>query len=37
MAQWTNTYSGLVSALQDYVEDTSSEYSAAVQGAINRA
>lgn len=37
MAQWTTTYSGLVSALQDYVEDTSSEYSAAVQGCINRA
>ncbi len=37
MAQWTTTYSGLVSALQDYVEDQSSEYSSAVQGCINRA
>lgn len=37
MAQWTTTYSGLVSALQDYVEDQSSEYASAVQGCINRA
>lgn len=37
MAQWTTTYSGLVAALQEYVEDDSSEYSAAVQGCINRA
>ena len=37
MAQWTTTYSGLVSALQDYVEDDTSEYASAVQGCINRA
>lgn len=37
MAQWTTTYSGLTSALRDYVEDNSTEYSSAVAGCINRA
>lgn len=37
MAQWTTTYSGLVSLLEDYVEDGSTEFSSAVQGCINRA
>lgn len=37
MAQFTTTYAGLVSLLQTYVEDTSTEYASAVQGCINRA
>lgn len=37
MSQWTTTYAGLVSLLEDYVEDTSTEYVSAVQGCINRA
>jgi hypothetical protein len=37
MAQWTTTYTGLVSLLETYVEDTSDEFSDNVQGVINRA
>lgn len=37
MAQWTTTYAGLVSLIEDYVEDTSAEFTSAVQGCINRA
>lgn len=37
MAQWTTTYSGLIDLLQTYVEDTSDEFSSAVQGIVNRA
>jgi hypothetical protein len=37
MAQWTTTYSGLVSLLEDYVEDGSTEFEDAKPGIINRA
>jgi len=36
-ASWTTTYTGLVSLLQTYVEDTSTEFTNNVQGIINRA
>jgi hypothetical protein len=36
-ASWTTTYSGLVTLLQTYVEDTSTEFTNNVQGIINRA
>lgn len=36
-ASWTTTYSGLVSLIQTYVEDTSTEFTNNVQGIINRA
>ncbi len=37
MTQWTTTYSGLVSILEEYTEDDSTEFSSQVQGCINRA
>jgi hypothetical protein len=37
MASWTTTYAGLVSLLEDFVEDDSTEFDSAVQGIINRA
>jgi hypothetical protein len=37
MAQWTTTYTGLVSLLETYVEDTADEFSDNVQGIVNRA
>lgn len=37
MGQYTQTYNGLVSELQTYVVDTSSEFTANVQKIINRA
>ncbi len=37
MAQFTLTYSTLVSTVEDYVEDTSTEFVSALPGCINRA
>lgn len=37
MAQWTTDYNALVSLLESYCDDTSTEYVSAVQGCINRA
>jgi hypothetical protein len=37
MAQFTTTYSGLISLLEDYTEDDSTEFVAAQQGVVNRA
>lgn len=37
MAQFTTSYSGLVSLITDYVEDESTELAGMIQGAINRA
>jgi hypothetical protein len=37
MSQWTTTYSGLVSLLESFVEDTSDEFVSALPGIINRA
>ena len=37
MAQWTTTYAGLVSAIGDFCEDSSSEFTSALPGIVNRA
>jgi hypothetical protein len=37
MAQWSTTYSGLIALMQNYVEDTSTEYVSNILGIVNRA